>query len=121
MPNQSNHKYDLEERTAKFGEFIIDLAKKMPDTTITNSLIRQLVRAATSVGANYSEANDAASKRDFTYQIGICRRESKESKPYLRMLPRAVPSLNDPIKPLSAEAQELNLIFSSIMNKSNRS
>jgi len=111
-------KYDLKERTAKFGEEIIKFAKKIPEDNITRSLISQLVRAGTSVGANYCEADDASTKKDFFYKIGICRRESKESKHWLRMTITAKPPLKDKAIPLLDEAQELNLIFSAIAKKS---
>ncbi len=72
------------------------------------------MRAGTSVGANYCEANDAESKRDFRHKIGICRKESKESKHWLRMIAAARPDLRDEIKTLWREAKELNLIFGKI-------
>ena len=74
------NKYDLEERTAKFGEEIIKFAKKIPENSITKSLISQLVKAGTSVGANYCEADDAESKKDFKHKIGICKKEDRETK-----------------------------------------
>ena len=67
-------KYDLEERTAKFGEEIIKFAKKIPINPVTKSLIPQLVKAGTSIGANYCEADDAESKKDFEHKIGICKK-----------------------------------------------
>lgn len=79
-------KYDLEERTAKFGEDIIKFAKKIPRTPVTTPLIGQLVKAGTSVGANYCEADDAESKRDFQHKIGKCKKESSEAKHWLRMI-----------------------------------
>ena len=112
--------YDLEERTAKFGESIIKFAKKIPVTQITKPLISQLVRSATSIGANYCEADSADSKKDFVYKIGICKRESRETKHWLRMLAQAVPILKNEAKHLWQEAQELNLIFSSIINSSKK-
>ena len=114
----TNKKFDLEERTAKFGENIIDFAKQIPQNPITLPLITQIVKAATSVGANYSEADCAESKRDFEHKIGICKKESKESKHWLRMISKAVPRLKDEAKILWKEANELNLIFSSIVIKS---
>ncbi len=109
--------YDLEERTAKFGEDIIDFAKKIPQNPVTISLISQLVRAGTSVGANYCEADNACSKKDFVNKIAICRKESRETNHWLRMVIRAVPSLKEEAAKLMKEAQELNLIFASIINK----
>ena len=113
----SKQNYDLEERTAKFGEDIIKFGKKIPITPVTKSLIDQLVRAGTSIGANYCEANDASSRRDFFSKIGICRKESKESKHWLRMITIAVPDFKKEADTLWSEAQELNLIFSSIKKK----
>jgi four helix bundle protein len=109
--------YDLEERTAKFGEDIIEFAKKIPQGAITTSLITQLVKAGTSVGANYCEADNACSKKDFVNKIAICRKESRESRHWLRMVIKAVPALKDEAAKFMNEAQELNLIFASIINK----
>jgi len=81
--------YNLEERTAKFGENIIDFAKNLKEDTINRPLISQLIRAATSVGANYMEANQASSKRDFKNKICLCRKEANETKHWLRMISRA--------------------------------
>ncbi len=73
-------KYDLEERTAKFAENIINFAKEIHKSQINLPLITQLVKAGTSVGANYCEANGASSKRDFRNKIYICKKEIKETK-----------------------------------------
>ncbi len=107
-------KFDLEERTSIFGESVIKLAMKIPISPVTEPIIKQFVKSGTSVGANYGEANDAESKKDFKHKIGICRKESKESKYWLRMLVVATPSLRDPAALLWQEAKELNLIFSAI-------
>jgi four helix bundle protein len=107
-------KYDLEERTARYGEAIIRFLKKIPQGPITNRLIDQLVGAATSVGANYCEADDAVSKRDFRNKIGTCRKESRESKFFLRMMATAVPEQRAEARELWREAHELNLIFATI-------
>lgn len=72
----SAKKYDLEERTAKFGEEIIKFTKKIPKGPGTLPLIGQLIRAGTSVGANYCETSDCHSKKDFIYKVGICKKES---------------------------------------------
>ena len=113
-------KYDLLERTAKFGEDIIKFVKKIPRNPITLPLITQIVKAGTSVGANYSEADCAESKKDFEHKIGICKKESEESKHWLRMISVAVPELKDEAIILWKEANELNLIFSSIIIKSRK-
>lgn len=117
MTEEKAKKYDLEERTAKFGESIIEFAKKVPKNVITIPLIGQLIKAGTSVGANYCEADDAESKKDFMHKIGICKKESRENKHWLRMITKAVPSLKEEASVLGREAQELNLIFGSIRRR----
>jgi len=106
--------YDLEERTAGFGEAIIDFAKTIPQNPITNRIITQLIGAATSVGANYVEADDAVSKKEFLKNIGTCRKEARETKHFLRMVVRAAPELKPRARTLWLEAKELHLIFSKI-------
>ena len=111
---ERNRVYDLEERTARFGEAIIDFAKTIPQNAVTNRLINQLVGAGTSVGANYVEADDSVSKKDFLKSIGTCRKEARETKHFLRMVARAVPQLKMQARELWMEARELHLIFSRI-------
>jgi four helix bundle protein len=109
--------YDLEERTARFGEAIIDFAKTIPQNPVTNRIISQLVGAGTSVGANYVEADDAVSKpRKLSglKSIGTCRKEARETKHFLRMIVRAAPELKPQARTLWLEAKELHLIFSKI-------
>jgi four helix bundle protein len=106
--------YDLEERTARFGEAVIDFAKTIPQNAVTNRIISQLVAAGTSVGANYVEADDAVSKKDFLKSIGTSRKEARETKHFLRMVARAVPELKLQARELWMEARELHLIFSRI-------
>ena len=118
MTNNKVKKFDLEERTARFGEDIIEFAKRISKNPITISLISQLVRAGTSVGANYCEADCAETKKDFEHKLGIVKKESKETKHWLRMVAKAVPELRDEAREYWQEANELNLIFSSIVNKS---
>jgi four helix bundle protein len=112
--NQEENRFDLEDRTANFGESIIAFAKKVPVNPVTEKMIGQLVDAGTSVGANYCEADDAGSKKEFRYRISLCKRESRESKHWLRMIAKAVPELKEEARTLWQEAKELNLIFSSI-------
>jgi len=112
--NQSTNKYDLEERTAKFGEAVIDLCKSVQQTPVTKPIITQLVKSATSIGANYMEANAASSKRDFKNKIFICKKEAQETKHWLRMLTRCIPDKKNEIKKLWKECQELTLIFQKI-------
>lgn len=114
-----NKKYDLEERTALFAEKIIELCKKAPKTVITIPIIGQLIRAGTSIGANYCEANGASSKKDFKNKIFICKKESKETKYWLRLLAKAVGELKEECRKLWQEAQEFTLIFSKIAINTN--
>jgi four helix bundle protein len=106
--------YDLEERTARFGEAIIDFAKKIPSGPLTDRIIGQLVGAGTSVGANYDEADDAVSKKEFLKCIGTCKKEARESKHFLRRAARAVPDLKFEARDLWLEARALHLIFARI-------
>src|SRR5437868_4150586 len=116
--NDGERTFDLEERTAKFGEAVIRFCKHVPVNPVTTCLLTQLVKAASSVGANYGEANDAESKKDFRHKIGICRKESKESKHFLRMMAAAEPRFRDEIAVHWQEAKELNLIFGKIRRSS---
>ena len=120
MSNNKNNNFDLEERTAKFGEDIIKFAKKIPRDTITVSIINQLIKSGTSVGANYCEADGAESKKDFEHKVAICKKEAKETKHWLRMVATAVPELKEESRILWKEAQELTLIFSSSINSSKK-
>src|SRR5207244_7938921 len=106
--------YDLEERTARFGEAVIDFAKTIPQSAVTTRIISQLVGAGTSVGANYVEADDAVSKKEFLKNIGTCKKEARETKHFLRITVRAVPELKPQARTLWLEAKELHLIFSKI-------
>jgi four helix bundle protein len=106
--------YDLEERTALFGERVIAFAKRIPATQVTRSLIDQLVRSGTSLGANYCEADDSESKKDFLHKIRLCRKESRETKHWLRMIAAAEPDLKVEARTLWQETKELNLIFGAI-------
>jgi four helix bundle protein len=108
---------DLGERTVRFGENIIRFAKKIPRNAVNNRLIDQLVGAGTSVGANYCEADDAISGKEFKQKIGTCRKESKESMYFLRLVATAEEDLAPEARVLWREAKELNLIFGAIWRK----
>jgi four helix bundle protein len=110
-------RFDLEERTTRFGEGVITFAKKIPRNPVTLSLISQLVRSGTSVGANYCEADDAVSKKDFRNKIGTCKKEARETKYWLRMIAGAEPDMKEEGRVLWQEAKELHLIFASILRK----
>jgi len=108
---------DLGERTALFGEAIISFARAVPRTAVNERLVAQLVGAGTSIGANYCEADDSVSGKEFKQKIGTCRKESKEIMFFLRMIAKSEPSLAPEARRLWREAKELNLIFGAIWRK----
>jgi len=110
--------YDLVERTAKFGEMVIRFCRQVPRNPVNTPLISQLIRSGTSVGANYCEADDAVSKKDFKNKIGTCRKEAKETKHWLRMIACAEKSLKPDARVVWQEARELHLIFCATFNRS---
>ena len=93
---------------------MVKFAKDMPKNEVTRPIITQLVKCGTSVGANYCEADDAESGRDFKHKIGICKKEAREAKHFLRMAAVALPEMKDRARKLWQEAKELNLIFNKI-------
>lgn len=117
IQNPNDKKYDLAERTSKFGEDIIEFAGELPNTPINKPLISQTVRAGTSIGANYMEADGAESGKDFFHKIGICKKEAKETLHWLRMIAKANPDKKEKCRKLWQEAHELTLIFSSIVKR----
>lgn len=123
MPNKmsneqlANKKYDLEERTAKFGEDVIDFVKDIQKIEIAKSIANQLIRSATSIGANYCEADCAETKKDFEHKLGICNKEAKETQHWLRMLARVIPEKAAKARLLWKEVHELHLIFVTIIKK----
>ncbi|MCX6792705.1 MAG: four helix bundle protein [Candidatus Falkowbacteria bacterium] len=112
--------YNLESRTSRFGEIVIDFCKSIKPGLISDPIVRQLVRSSTSVGANYMEANQASSRRDFSNKIRICQKEANETKHWLKM----VSVINDDYKNtclyLYKEAHELTLIFAAISRSLNK-
>ncbi len=109
--------FDLEERTEAFAKKVIQLCKKLPKNTINIELIRQGIRASGSVGANYIEANEALSKKDFYHRIKICRKESKESRYWLKLISSADKDIEKEADLLIKESTELMNIFGSIVRK----
>lgn len=113
---KNKNKYDLEERTTLFSESVIELLQKINKNTITLPIIDQFIRSATSIGANYREANGASSKKDFKNKIFLCKKESKETEYWLRLLAKSIK--NEEIKEICRriwkENHELLLIFSKI-------
>ena len=110
--------FDLEERTVVFAERIIDLVRSIKIDVVSSRIITQLVGSGSSIGANYCEATEGESKKDFIHKIGICKKEIKETRHWLRLLARANPEKKDEIRPLWKEAQEFLLIFSKIIRSS---
>jgi len=113
----TKHKFDLEERTLEFAKNVIRLCRQLPQNVINNELIGQLIDSSGSVGANYREANDALSKKDFRHRIKITRKEAKETHYWLGLLIEANSEFKEKIDPLLIEAPELKKIFSSIVDK----
>jgi four helix bundle protein len=114
----ARHPFDLEERTARFGEAVIRFLKNVPRGPHNDRLIDQLTGCGTSVGANYCEANEGVSKKDFRNIIGRCRKEAKESEFFLRMIAASEPKLADEARIHFREAKELHLIFCAIFRNS---
>ena len=109
--------FELDERTARFGEDIIRFARAVKRDPVNTPLISQLVRSGTSVGANYMEAGAAQSGKDFDNKVGICKKEARETMHWLRMLAVADESSRQKCRTMWREAHELTMIFSAILKK----
>jgi four helix bundle protein len=110
---------DLEDRTFRFAESVRAFVKQLPRTISNSEDVRQLVRASGSVAANWIEADEALSKKDFLMRVKICRKEAKESRLFLRLINAGLAKATVAVRDhLAAEARELTLIFSSIVSKS---
>ena len=118
--NEKEKSYDLSKRTVLFGESIIILCKGVKLDNINKPIINQLVRSGTSIGANYCEANNASSKKDFTNKIFICKKESQETKYWLQMLVGCNPEKKDEVRIIWKECHELTMIFQKIINTATR-
>jgi four helix bundle protein len=112
------HAFDLEERTAQLGEAVVRFARTIAKNPFTTPPISRLIRAGTSVGANYCEADDAVSRTDFKNKIGTCRQEARETKLWLRLMAAAEPDLKTEARKPWQEAEELHLVFAAIWRKS---
>lgn len=117
IKTQNTKQYDLEDRTLEYGKRIIRMAKTLPKNTINFKLMDQIVRSGTSMGANYREANETETKKDFRFRIRICRKEGKETIYWLHLIVEANPDLKDRIDPLLQETSELVKIFAAILKK----
>lgn len=109
--------FDLAERTARFGEDVIAFASDLQKTCVSQPLISQVVRSATSIAANYAEADEAGSHRDFLHKITICKKEARETALWFRMIAKAAPPAAPRCRELWQEAHELVLIFAAIVRK----
>lgn len=110
--------WDLEKRTTKFARLIIQTCKKLPNNSINNPLISQIVRSGGSIGANYREANDSLGKRDFLNRLRIARKEAKETQHWLECLWEANVNYRDLFKIPMQEVCELQNILSAIIRNS---
>ena len=110
--------YDLADRTFLFTKHVVALTKTLPRTIANVEFVKQLIRSAGSVGANYIEANEALSKKDFTMRIKICRKECKESHYWLRLVEGKGEGFDSARDALVKEAIELMKIFNAIIEKS---
>ncbi|MAT72060.1 MAG: four helix bundle protein [Planctomycetaceae bacterium] len=115
--SNNRRQFDLADRTAEFGEAIVGFDRKLPRDDVTGPLIRQLVRSGTSIGANYTEADEAGSPKEFSYRISVCCREARETQYWLRMLAAATENQKEMARTLWQEANELTRIFGAINRK----
>lgn len=107
--------YDLAERTACFAEQVIRFVRRLPRDRVLLPLTTQLIRSGTSIGANYCEADNACSRKDFKHRLTICRKEARETKYWLRLMMTAVPECKEEASAALREATELHLIFAKII------
>ncbi len=117
--NDFKRQYDLEERTGRFGENVILLCKNLNKNDFARPLLNQIIRSATSVGANYMEANCACSRKDFASKIAICAKEARETSHWVRMISVAYPDKEQLLQVIGDEARQLTLIFHKIMGSLN--
>jgi four helix bundle protein len=110
-------KYDLEERTFVFARKVRIFIKKLSKTLSNNEDSKQLIRSSGSIGANYIEANESLSRKDFSYRIKICRKESKETTFWLKLLDLGDLTIDSEYLDLIKESQELTKIFGAILEK----
>ena len=114
---KNSRQYDLEERTLRFAKEVIEFVNTLPKTLANTEIMKQIVRSSGSVGANYIEANEALSKKDFAMRVKICRKEAKESRYWLRLMEVRAEDAEKRRQSLISEATELMKIFGSIVEK----
>ena len=116
VEDKNKKEYDLTKRTTKFGEDVIVLCKSIKIDIINKPVINQLIRSGTSMGANYCEATNGSSKKDFRNKIFICKKETQETKHWLQLLAKCNSEKTEEIRKLWKECQELIMIFQKIVN-----
>ncbi len=115
---EEKKKYDLEERTARFAERVRDFCLILPKNATNTEFIPQLLRAGSSPGANYIEANESIGDKDFKMKIKVCRREAKEAAYWLRLtITDGTPAIETERASLRQEAMEFVYIFTAILKK----
>jgi len=114
---KNSKRYNLEERTLRFAKEVIEFVSTLPKTVANIEIMKQVIRSSGSVGSNYIEANEALSKKDFTMRVKICRKESKESRYWLRLIEVSEEDAEKRRQSLINEATELMKIFGSIVEK----
>ena len=119
IKSEETRRYDLEERTLAFSKRAVKFCRALPRTVIDSEMGKQLMRSATSVGANYIEANECLGRKDFLMRIRICRKEAKETGYWLKLLDTVGPDLSCEQEYLLQESAELTRIFGSIISRSN--
>ena len=115
--NHQSHPFDLEKRTLVFAKSIRDFCKNLPKSISNKEYVEQIVRSSGSIGANYIEANESLSKKDFLMRVKISRKETKETRYWLELIETLVDQELD-LDKLKQESTELLKIFSSIITKS---
>lgn len=108
---------ELEDRTLKFSKDVISICKKLPKNTINFEIIKQIIRSACSIGANYREANESLRKKDFAHRLRIARKEAKETTYWLEILLESNPEIKQEIEKLLDEVRQLRNILSAIISK----
>jgi four helix bundle protein len=108
-------KFDLKERILKFVLSVIELTKKLPQDRTNVVLINQIIRSATSVGANYEEADGSRSKKEFVSTMGVVKKEAKETKYWLEIIKQENPVIQKKVELIQEENEELIKIFAKII------
>ena len=116
----NNKSQEFENRLAVLAENIIKTLKKLEITSLNKRIIDQLVGSSGSIGANYCEANESESKKDFIHKIGIAKKETKETLHWLRLLAVSNPEIKNELRKSWQETHEVLLIFSKIVSTSRK-